>query len=76
MLAYRTLLCIGDLSRYKEQLKKQKNWRLSKFAYISAVKFMPSNGNAYNQLAVVNYNSGDDSDALIMYMKAYFTIAL
>ena len=69
-LIYRNLICLGDVARYKETLKKTRSWNLTEFIYESAVGLIPSNGNAYNQLAVISAYQGDDDSALVMYLKA------
>jgi tetratricopeptide (TPR) repeat protein len=72
---YTALVYLGDLSRYREtELKSDKrNWGPAVGYYQKAARFKPSDGNAYNQLAMV---ASKDKDHLRMVYQLYQAICL
>ncbi|GKV10927.1 hypothetical protein SLEP1_g22231 [Rubroshorea leprosula] len=67
-LCHRFLVCLGDLTRYREQYQKSTaqnpNWSVSATYYLEATMVWPDSGNPQNQLAVLATYVGDEFLAL------------
>ncbi|KAJ3047304.1 hypothetical protein HK097_011655, partial [Rhizophlyctis rosea] len=72
MVCHRALIFLGDLSRYREihADKKEKNWALAKSFYELALRLVPTNGNPFNQLAVIDTYEGDELGAVECYFRS------
>ncbi|KAI8822185.1 uncharacterized protein EV422DRAFT_420329 [Fimicolochytrium jonesii] len=68
----RTLIYLGDLSRYHEihADRKESKWGLAKLFYNLAALVLPTNGNPYNQLAVISSYEGSEPEAVENYMRS------
>lgn len=67
---HRTLVFLGDLSRYREVPKQPKNWAPATGYYTLAKKLIPSSGTPYNQLAVIALNEGSTLSATYHLYRA------
>jgi hypothetical protein len=67
---HRTLVFLGDLSRYREVPRKPKNWAPANGYYTLAKKLIPSSGTPYNQLAVIALNEGSTLSATYHLYRA------
>ncbi|KAL8719017.1 MAG: hypothetical protein Q9225_003918 [Loekoesia sp. 1 TL-2023] len=71
---HRTLIHLGDLSRYREteidDKKKEKNWGPALGYYDLAVAIYPPSGIPYNQLAIISKSEDDHSRALYYLYRA------
>ncbi|XP_027931321.1 protein SMG7L [Vigna unguiculata] len=67
-LCHRCLVCMGDLSRYKQQCEnpdiQHHNWSVAATHYLEATRIWPDSGNPQNQLAVLATYIGDEFLAL------------
>ncbi|CAJ1961704.1 unnamed protein product [Sphenostylis stenocarpa] len=67
-LCHRCLVCMGDLSRYKQQCEnpdiQNHNWSVAATHYLEATRIWPDSGNPQNQLAVLATYIGDEFLAL------------
>ncbi|MED6134224.1 hypothetical protein PIB30_035108 [Stylosanthes scabra] len=67
-LCHRCLVCMGDLSRYKQQCEspdsQNHNWSVAATHYLVATRIWPDSGNPQNQLAVLATYIGDEFLAL------------
>ncbi|KAK7412356.1 hypothetical protein VNO78_03811 [Psophocarpus tetragonolobus] len=67
-LCHRCLVCVGDLSRYKQQCEnpdtQNHNWSVAATHYLEATRIWPDSGNPQNQLAVLATYIGDELLAL------------
>lgn len=74
VLCQRVLICLGDLARYKElfavQNAKNRDWTVAANYYKQAAGLCPSNGNPYNQLAVLATYNGDALSAIYHYCRS------
>ncbi|QHO14830.1 hypothetical protein S245_032132 [Arachis hypogaea] len=63
-LCHRCLVCMGDLSRYKQQCEnpdsQNHNWSVAATHYLVATRIWPDSGNPQNQLAVLATYIGDE----------------
>jgi len=50
-------ICLGDLSRYQEQLSSKPDWSKPRVSYLKAQQLAPKDGRPYNQLAIVAINA-------------------
>ncbi|PWW80340.1 hypothetical protein C7212DRAFT_276141 [Tuber magnatum] len=57
---HRTLVFLGDLSRYREVSQNPKNWGPATGYYTLAKKLVPAFGSPHNQLAVIALNEGSN----------------
>jgi hypothetical protein len=75
-VVYRSLIYLGDLTRYKEVHadKKKRHWDLARKFYKLANYLNPDNGNPLNQLAVIDTHDGRDFSAIGMYINRFFDI--
>ncbi|KAL2344062.1 hypothetical protein Fmac_005347 [Flemingia macrophylla] len=73
-LCHRCLVCMGDLSRYKQQNENpdihKQNWSVAATHYLEATRIWPDSGNPQNQLAVLATYIGDDFLALYHCMRS------
>ncbi|KNC99523.1 uncharacterized protein SPPG_04914 [Spizellomyces punctatus DAOM BR117] len=69
---HRSLIYLGDLARYREihADRKEKNWLPAKMFYNIAIRLIPSNGNPFNQLAVINTYAGNVLGAVECYFRS------
>jgi hypothetical protein len=67
---HRTLVFLGDLSRYREVPKTQKNWGPATGYYTLAKTLIPSSGTPHNQLAVIAINEGSNLSATYHLYRA------
>lgn len=72
---YTTLLRLGDLSRYRNNLRtKDRSWAAAIAYYRLAHDLRPTLGSAHNQLAVVAILEGDHLDAVYNIYRAFTAI--
>ncbi|KAL9006933.1 MAG: hypothetical protein Q9188_000309 [Gyalolechia gomerana] len=70
---HRTLIHLGDLSRYRESelnTKKEKNWGPALGYYDLAIAIYPPSGIPCNQLAIISKSEGDHARALYHLYRA------
>ncbi|TVY41931.1 Protein SMG7 [Lachnellula subtilissima] len=68
---YGTLLRLGDLSRYRNHLRtKDRSWAAALGYYELANDFLPDDGTAHNQMAVVALADGNHLDAVYHLYRA------
>ncbi|KAJ3279734.1 hypothetical protein HK104_001190 [Borealophlyctis nickersoniae] len=69
---HRCLIFLGDLARYREMQadRKEKSWALAKMFYGLALKLIPTNGNPFNQLAVIDTYEGDELGGVERYFRS------
>lgn len=66
-----TLLRLGDLSRYRNDLRtKDRSWDPALGYYYLAEALYPNSGNAHNQMAVIALADGSHLDALYHLLRA------
>ncbi|ESZ95008.1 hypothetical protein SBOR_4628 [Sclerotinia borealis F-4128] len=66
-----TLLRLGDLSRYRNDLRtKERSWDPALGYYYLAEALYPNSGNAHNQMAVIALADGSHLDALYHLLRA------
>ncbi|KAB8300273.1 hypothetical protein EYC80_000474 [Monilinia laxa] len=66
-----TLLRLGDLSRYRNDLRtKDRSWEPALGYYYLAEALYPDSGNAHNQMAVIALADGSHLDALYHLLRA------
>ncbi|KAI8514126.1 Smg-6, nonsense mediated mRNA decay factor [Branchiostoma belcheri] len=53
LIAQRMLICLGDISRYREQATGSSNFGKARSFYLKAQRLYPNNGHPYNQLAIL-----------------------
>ena len=69
---YHTLLRLGDLSRYRNELRtKDRSWATALGYYQLAQHLLPELGNAHNQLAVISINEQDHLSAVYHIYRAF-----
>jgi len=72
---YHTLLRLGDLSRYRNQLRtKDRSWDTALGYYQLAQHLLPELGNAHNQLAVISIAEEDHLSAVYQIYRAFTAI--
>ncbi|KAK3737445.1 hypothetical protein QZH41_000167 [Actinostola sp. cb2023] len=69
---HHTLIFLGDIERYKEQLQpsNNENWSGIRSWYLKASKLAPKNGKPYNQLAVIAVYANRKLDAIFYYVRS------
>lgn len=67
---HRTLVYLGDLSRYREVNRNPQNWGPAIGYYTLAKQLLPSSGNPHNQLAVMAFEEGSLLSALYHLYRA------
>lgn len=66
-----TLLRLGDLSRYRNHLRiKERSWAAALGYYELANDFMPEDGSAHNQMAIIALADGNHLDAIYHLYRA------
>ena len=72
---YRCYICIGDLTRYRRDLPHSTpaSWLPAAQYYRLAVRLIPDNGNAHNQLAVMSTYELNDIAAMYHYFRSLAT---
>ncbi|KAL8869013.1 MAG: hypothetical protein Q9174_004590 [Haloplaca sp. 1 TL-2023] len=73
MSCHRTLIHLGDLSRYRTSeldTKKEKDWGPAIGYYDLAIAIYPSSGVSYNQLAIISKAQGDRTRTLYNLYRA------
>jgi hypothetical protein len=66
-----TLLRLGDLSRYRNNLRtKDRSWDAALAYYSLANDLYPDSGSAHNQMAVISLQEGDHLDAVYHIYRA------
>ncbi|KAI8590705.1 hypothetical protein BDZ88DRAFT_84347 [Geranomyces variabilis] len=69
-LLQKSLICLGDLSRYKEMYAldaRPKRWHVARSYYIQAARLIPDNGKPYSQLAILATYPKTHFDMLYWY---------
>ncbi|KAJ3166223.1 hypothetical protein HDU88_003446 [Geranomyces variabilis] len=69
-LLQKGLICLGDLSRYKEMYAldaRPKRWHVARSYYIQAARLIPDNGKPYSQLAILATYPKTHFDMLYWY---------
>ena len=71
-VCHRSLIFLGDLARYKQLASEddQKDWMVPASYYNEAVYLIPTNGNPFNQLAVIATYRDEDMDAVYYYFRS------
>jgi hypothetical protein len=71
-VCHRSLIFLGDLARYKQLASEedQKDWMVPASYYNEAVDLIPTNGNPFNQLAVIATYRDEDMDAVYYYFRS------
>ncbi|KAI9144033.1 hypothetical protein BKA69DRAFT_902204 [Paraphysoderma sedebokerense] len=72
LTCFRSLIYLGDLARYREQLndKPVKTYAVAKSYYKEALTIAPEHGNPHNQLAVVATYLQDELSAVYHYYRS------
>jgi protein SMG6 len=65
----RCLICLGDLSRYRELFNEIKDYSLARSYYLKAMYIAPKCSRAYNQLAILALYTRRRLDAVYYYMR-------
>ena len=68
--AHICLLCLGDLARYKEQLRHGSNYAEAKKWYEQAQMVSPRHGRPYNQLAIIAMHVKRLPDAVYYFVRS------
>ncbi|KAJ8312687.1 hypothetical protein KUTeg_010060 [Tegillarca granosa] len=70
--AQRTMICLGDIARYKEQTNDtgKVNYGRARSWYSKAQQIAPKNGRPYNQLAILALYTRRKLDAVYYYMRS------
>ncbi|XP_053375984.1 telomerase-binding protein EST1A-like isoform X2 [Mercenaria mercenaria] len=68
----RTMICLGDIARYKEQNNDggKVNYAKARSWYSKAQQIAPKNGRPYNQLAILALYTKHKLDAVYYYMRS------
>lgn len=66
-----TLLHLGDLSRYRNELRTEKNWNHALAYYGLAGDLMPGDGAAYNQMAMVALQDRNHLYGVYYFYRAF-----
>lgn len=76
--AFLTIARLPTIARYREihAEKKEKNWALARMFYTLALRLIPTIGNPFNQLAVIDTYEGDEVGAVERYFRRYIMIFL
>ncbi|CAH1244302.1 SMG6 [Branchiostoma lanceolatum] len=70
LIAQRILICLGDISRYREQATGSANFGKARSFYLKAQRLYPNNGHPYNQLAILAIYTRRKMDAVYFYMRS------
>ncbi|XP_060139084.1 telomerase-binding protein EST1A [Zootoca vivipara] len=68
--AQRSLICQGDICRYREQSSDTANYGKARSWYLKAQHIAPKNGRPYNQLALLAVYTRRKLDAVYYYMRS------
>ena len=68
--AHMCMLCLGDLARYKEQLRHSSNFAEAKTWYERAQMVSPRHGRPYNQLAIIAMHTKRLPDAVYYFVRS------
>ncbi|KAJ7308999.1 hypothetical protein JRQ81_008283 [Phrynocephalus forsythii] len=68
--AQRSLICQGDICRYREQGNDTANYGKARSWYLKAQQIAPKNGRPYNQLALLAVYTRRKLDAVYYYMRS------
>ncbi|XP_021031891.1 telomerase-binding protein EST1A isoform X2 [Mus caroli] len=68
--AQRSMICQGDISRYREQANDTANYGKARSWYLKAQHIAPKNGRPYNQLALLAVYTRRKLDAVYYYMRS------
>ncbi|XP_063150935.1 telomerase-binding protein EST1A isoform X2 [Candoia aspera] len=68
--AQRSLICHGDICRYREQGSDMANYGKARSWYLKAQHIAPKNGRPYNQLALLAVYTRRKLDAVYYYMRS------
>ncbi|XP_054857760.1 telomerase-binding protein EST1A isoform X2 [Eublepharis macularius] len=68
--AQRSLICQGDICRYREQGSDTANYGKARSWYLKAQHVAPKNGRPYNQLALLAVYTRRKLDAVYYYMRS------
>ncbi|KAF7244216.1 Telomerase-binding protein EST1A [Varanus komodoensis] len=68
--AQRSLICQGDICRYREQGSDMANYGKARSWYLKAQHIAPKNGRPYNQLALLAVYTRRKLDAVYYYMRS------
>ncbi|XP_053131165.1 telomerase-binding protein EST1A isoform X3 [Hemicordylus capensis] len=68
--AQRSLICQGDICRYREQGSETANYGKARSWYLKAQHIAPKNGRPYNQLALLAVYTRRKLDAVYYYMRS------
>ncbi|GBN04942.1 Telomerase-binding protein EST1A, partial [Araneus ventricosus] len=66
----KSLIYLGDLARYKEQVSQTTNYGTARSSYLKAQQIAPKNGRPYHQLAILANNTRRKLDAVYYYMRS------
>lgn len=71
-VCHKCLIFLGDLARYKQlaSAEESKDWDVPSSYYSEAVDLIPSNGNPFNQLAVIATYQNEEMDAAYYYFRS------
>ncbi|ESP00994.1 hypothetical protein LOTGIDRAFT_225561 [Lottia gigantea] len=70
MISQKLLICLGDISRYREQANETTNYGRARSWYMKAQQLAPKNGRPYNQLAILALYTRRKLDAVYYYMRS------
>ncbi|XP_051492131.1 telomerase-binding protein EST1A isoform X2 [Apus apus] len=68
--AQRSMICQGDICRYREQANDTANYGKARSWYLKAQQIAPKNGRPYNQLALLAIYTRRKLDAVYYYMRS------
>ncbi|XP_051973201.1 telomerase-binding protein EST1A-like isoform X1 [Xyrauchen texanus] len=68
--AQRSMICQGDIARYREQASDSANYGKARSWYLKAQQIAPKNGRPYNQLALLAVYTKRKLDAVYYYMRS------
>uniref|UniRef100_H2Y3J0 DNA/RNA-binding domain-containing protein n=2 Tax=Ciona intestinalis TaxID=7719 RepID=H2Y3J0_CIOIN len=74
MSVQRSLICLGDITRYKENANDSNNFGRARNWYMQARALEPRNGRPYNQLAILAVRTRRKLDAVYYYARSLATI--
>ncbi|XP_055932731.1 telomerase-binding protein EST1A-like isoform X2 [Argiope bruennichi] len=66
----KSLIYLGDLARYKEQVSQTTNYGTARSLYLKAQQIAPKNGRPYHQLAILANSTRRKLDAVYYYMRS------
>ncbi|KAK6192689.1 hypothetical protein SNE40_004118 [Patella caerulea] len=70
VIAQKLIICLGDISRYREQANETTNYGRARSWYMKAQQLAPKNGRPYNQLAILALYTRRKLDAVYYYMRS------